>query len=117
MSFYLNGYKKRLSCPIFIDNVVCNGSETKLIECSYHTHTNEDKHSEDVWVKCEDVWVKCGAKNNSIDCLQDDVNQKSDSSTVALTVVLGACLLVITVGVVYTLVKYLRKQRFSMSDK
>ena len=41
-----------LSSPIFMDNVACYGTESKLIDCTYHTDTSEDKHSEDIWINC-----------------------------------------------------------------
>ena len=41
-----------LSSPIFMDNVACYGTESKLIDCTYHTDTSEDEHSEDIWINC-----------------------------------------------------------------
>ena len=41
-----------LSSPVFMDNVACYGTESKLIDCTYHTDTSEDKHSEDIWINC-----------------------------------------------------------------
>ena len=41
-----------LSAPIFMDNVACYGSESKLVDCTYNTDTTEDKHSEDIWINC-----------------------------------------------------------------
>ena len=35
-----------------MDNVACYGNEDKLIDCTYHTDTSEDDHSDDIWVKC-----------------------------------------------------------------
>jgi hypothetical protein len=35
-----------------MDNVACYGSEDKLIDCTYHTDTTEDRHSNDVWINC-----------------------------------------------------------------
>jgi hypothetical protein len=38
--------------PIFVNNVACYGSEDKLIDCTYHTDTTEDDHSNDIWINC-----------------------------------------------------------------
>ena len=35
-----------------MDNVACYGTESKLIDCTYHTDTSEDEHSEDIWINC-----------------------------------------------------------------
>ena len=35
-----------------MDNVACYGNESKLIDCTYHTDTSEDEHSEDIWINC-----------------------------------------------------------------
>ena len=46
------GRKGIRSAPIFMDNVACYGSEEKLVDCSYHTDTNEDNHINDIWIEC-----------------------------------------------------------------
>ena len=107
-SFYLRQHKSQFSSPIFMDNVACYGSETKLIECSHHTDTIEDDHS-------EDIWVKCGSKKNLDSAIQNesDVKQSNINSMAALTVALIVCLLVITLVIIYVAVKYLRKKKSS----
>ena len=35
-----------------MDNIGCQGTENKLIECGYHTDTSEDSHSGDIWIDC-----------------------------------------------------------------
>ena len=35
-----------------MDTVACYGIEDKLIDCTYHTDTNEDKHVNDIWINC-----------------------------------------------------------------
>ena len=35
-----------------MDNVACYGTESKLIDCTYHTDTSEDEHSDDIWINC-----------------------------------------------------------------
>ena len=89
-----------------MDTVACYGSETKLIECSYHTDTSEDAHS-------EDVWVKCGSKDSSKESFRGSVNQSNANSAAALTVALVVCLLVIVSGAVYAVVKYVRNRKLS----
>ena len=37
-----------------MDNIGCQGTENKLIECGYHTDTSEDSHSGDIWIDCSD---------------------------------------------------------------
>ena len=51
---YSDSYERKgiLSAPIFMDNVACYGSEQKLIDCTYHTDTTEDRHSNDIWINC-----------------------------------------------------------------
>ena len=91
-----------------MDNVACFGSETKLTECTHHTDTIEDDHS-------EDVWVKCRSKDNLDSAIQNkpDVKQSNIKSMAALTVALVVCLLVITLVIIYVAVKYLRKKKSS----
>ena len=57
--------KSTLSAPIFMDNVACQGSEAKLIDCTYHTDTSEDKHSDDIWVKCS-IQSASSSQDNAI---------------------------------------------------
>ena len=35
-----------------MDTVACYGSESRLIDCSHHTDTSEDSHSDDIWIEC-----------------------------------------------------------------
>ena len=93
-----------------MDNVACYGSESQLLDCTHHTDTSEDVHSEDIWVNCD-------AKDSSDDSLRSDIKQNSASSTVALTVALAVCLLVIIAGAVYILVRYLKKRKYSPADE
>ena len=85
------GRKGILSAPIFMDNVACYGSEGKLVDCSYHTDTNEDNHINDIWIKCN-VTVSVFTSAN--------VNNNDTSSTVALAmsmIALGISILVLVV--------------------
>lgn len=40
------------SGPIFMDNTLCFGEETKLLTCLFDSHTADCTHSRDVGVKC-----------------------------------------------------------------
>ena len=48
-----------LSCvlgPIFLDNMVCSGEETSLLECGHNPLGDTDcGHDEDVGLMCESV--------------------------------------------------------------
>ena len=35
-----------------MDNVACDGSESRLVDCMYSPDTGSDYHSEDAGVKC-----------------------------------------------------------------
>ena len=37
---------------IWLDNVACRGSESRLIDCSHDSHTADCSHSEDVGIVC-----------------------------------------------------------------
>jgi deleted-in-malignant-brain-tumors protein 1 len=39
--------------PIVLDNVACQGSETRLIDCSYDGHTADCRHAEDAGIQCQ----------------------------------------------------------------
>ena len=88
------GRKGILSAPIFMDNVACYGSEDKLVDCSYHTDTNEDNHINDIWIKCNvtvSVFTSANVNDNS---------NNNTSSTIALAmsmIALGISVLVLVV--------------------
>jgi hypothetical protein len=48
-----NAVRKALSTPIYMDNVGCHGTETRLTDCAYHRDTSEDSHSGDIWIECD----------------------------------------------------------------
>lgn len=37
---------------IHMDNILCNGTEQNLVDCSYSRDTVLDSHAEDVGVRC-----------------------------------------------------------------
>ena len=95
MSFFLSGHKNRLSTPIFKDNVACLGSESKLINCSYHQDTTEDSHS-------KVIIVNCAASSAT------EPSEQDSSLTISLTsllVALGVCILLLSFVVIFYVVK------------
>ena len=39
--------------PIFLDNVNCDGTESRLADCTYDSHTADCTHSEDAGIHCQ----------------------------------------------------------------
>jgi hypothetical protein len=39
---------------IFMDNVACTGTESRLIDCIFDRHTADCVHSEDAGVRCQE---------------------------------------------------------------
>lgn len=39
--------------PIVLDNVACTGTETRLIDCMFDSHTADCSHIEDAGVQCQ----------------------------------------------------------------
>ena len=39
---------------IFMDNVACTGTESRLIDCTFDRHTADCVHSEDAGVRCQE---------------------------------------------------------------
>ena len=52
---YTRRVPRAISTPIYLDNVACHGTEDKLIDCTYHTDTSEDSHSDDIWIDCSNT--------------------------------------------------------------
>ena len=46
------------SGPIFLDNVGCNGGESRLVDCFFDNHTTDCSHVEDAGVKCQRKYNK-----------------------------------------------------------
>lgn len=46
------GFGQNTQIPILLDNVFCRGTETRLVNCTFDTNTQEDNHSEDAGVQC-----------------------------------------------------------------
>ena len=40
------------SGPVYMDNVTCTGSESRLIDCVYDNNTTEDTHAGEAGVQC-----------------------------------------------------------------
>ena len=100
--------KSILSAPIFMDNVACYGSEDKLIDCSYHTDTTEDEHSNDIWINCDTTE-------------QSATEQSTDQSQLIAIAGLGLSLIllviIIVVIVIITLVLYKQKKRTYTTER
>lgn len=39
---------------IFMDNVACTGTESRLIDCPFDSHTADCVHAEDAGVRCQE---------------------------------------------------------------
>ena len=48
-----NAYFGRGTVPILLDNVACRGTESRLIDCIYSSHTSDCNHGEDAGVTCQ----------------------------------------------------------------
>ena len=75
-----------------MDNVACYGSEEELIDCTYHTDTGEDEHTDDIWINC-----------NTITTTEQAMDKVSESTaptnTIALVVSLvGLAIIIVVVG-------------------
>ena len=45
-------YFGRGTVPILLDDVACRGTETRLLSCTYSSHTLDCNHGEDAGVTC-----------------------------------------------------------------
>ena len=101
-----------------MDNVACYGTESKLVDCTYHTDTSEDKHSGDIWINCG-IPAPANTPTNdpTLDTTSATGKQTSDkqlqtTSTTSLVVAfiaLGSSILVIIFLIGYTC-KYKNKK-------
>ena len=53
----------RGSGAILLDNVACTGSEERLINCPYDSHTGDCFHSEDAGIRCPSITRTCGLQD------------------------------------------------------
>ena len=53
----------RGSGAILLDNVACTGSEERLINCPYDSHTGDCFHSEDAGIRCPSITRTCGSQD------------------------------------------------------
>ena len=44
---------KKGTGPIFLSEVKCNGTESRLLDCKYDSNTTEDSHDEDIAIGCQ----------------------------------------------------------------
>ena len=56
----------RGSGAILLDNVACTGSEERLINCPYDSHTGDCFHSEDAGIRCPSITRTCGLQHISL---------------------------------------------------
>ena len=81
-----------------MDNIGCQGNETKLIECGYHTDTSEDSHSGDIWIDCSDSSTNDGSN--------------SDFAAIeALAVVIPICFILLPIVFIICIKKGLIRQK------
>lgn len=103
-------YKRRIHSPIYLNNVACFGSETKLTECSYHTDTNADKHSEDIWVNCN---IEKETSDKSY--LREHIKWNFFGSLALLCAAVALCILMIATGLNF--VSKCRKKKSKSTTK
>ena len=111
--------------------VGCYGSEDKIIDCSYHTGTTEDDHSNDVWINCdtsEQDTTDTTEQNTDLstptidttDSEQssdqskttiDTSEQNSDHSIAKTALAISLVLLVITIAAILLNIAYIKHKR------
>ena len=52
---FSNAVFGRGSGAIVLDNVACTGSEQRLMNCPYDSHTADCSHSQDAGVRCPNI--------------------------------------------------------------
>ena len=88
-----------LSTPIFMDNIGCQGTENKLIECGYHTDTSEDSHSGDIWIDCSDSSIATNDEFMSSNSNDADIEARTNAA-LALAVVIPICFIILAIALV-----------------
>ena len=101
---YTRRVPRAISTPIYLDNVACHGTEDKLIDCTYHTDTSEDSHSDDIWIDCSNTSIK--AETNSNDGIAS--GKVSDTGLIVAMVAL-----ILSISVIVALVGYIMCTRQS----
>ena len=116
-SFFTTGKRSRipgtnaLSTPIFMDNIGCQGTENKLIECGYHTDTSEDSHSGDIWIDCSDsssITTNDESKSSSNDVAALEART---NAALTLTVVIPICFILLGIVFIICIKKSLIRQK------
>ncbi len=70
------------SGPIFLDQLSCGGSETRLIDCSHNEIGVHDcSHSEDVYLVCSDSPSTSTPPNNGTFCFEGQIEQNYEATT------------------------------------
>ena len=81
---YTKRVPRAISTPILLDNVACHGTEDTLINCTYHTDTSEDSHSEDIWIDCSPTPTTPMAPTNAALVTENESNTELIVAVVAL---------------------------------
>ena len=99
-----------------MDNVACYGSEDKLIDCSYHTDTTEDDHSNDIWINCDTT--EQSATEQSTTEQSTDQSQLTAIAGLGLSLILLVIIIVVIVFlVIIALVLYKHKKRTYTTER
>ena len=98
---YTRKVPRAISTPIHLDNVGCHGTEDKLIDCTYHTDTSEDSHSDDIWIDCSNTSV---TNNFEAETNSNDEMALGNVSDTGLIVAIVA--LILSISVIIALVGY-----------
>ena len=86
-----------------MDNVACYGSEDKLIDCSYHTDTTEDDHSNDIWINCDTTELSAAEQST-------DQSQLIAIAGLGLSLILLVIIIIIIVVIVFLVIITLQTQ-------
>ena len=104
---YIRRVPRAISIPIYLDNVACHGTEDKLIDCTYHTDTSEDSHSDDIWIDCSNT-----SSTNAVESNTGSQKSGDADSEVDVGVIVAVIALALSIAIIFILVGYIlfRKQ-------
>ena len=93
-----------------MDNIGCQGTENKLIECGYHTDTSEDSHSGDIWIDCSDSSTATNDELMSSSSDDTDLEARTNAA-LALAVVTTIFFILLAIFVIICMKKGLIRQK------